>query len=110
MLDAFFEGPQELDRMGHRPARHVGAPGGPGQFAHVKGGFQVPVRRGLGPPLERSRGSDLATGHPVDSVVDHDHREVDVSPGGVDEMVSPDAHAVPVSGEDDDLSSGIGKL
>jgi len=95
MLDPFLDSFKKLNGMGGRPAGDIGGPSGPGQFAYVEGGFQVSVGRSLGSPLKRSRGGDLAAGHSVDSVVDHDHGEVDVSPGGMDEMVSPDAHAVP---------------
>jgi len=60
--------------------------------------------------MERGGRSDLAAGHSINPVVDHDNRDVDVPTRSVDEMVTPNSHTVSIAGKDHDFSSGVGKL
>jgi len=52
----------------------------------------------------------LAAGHAVGQVVDDDGGDVQVAPGGVDQVVAADGRGVAVAHDHDDLELGVGQL
>ena len=94
----------------HRAPAHHGGPGGHRQFGNGKGVLQMAVKRGGGLRPIRRGGRILATGHAVDIVVDDDGRQVQVAPGGVDEVVAADGGGVAVPHDHDHLELGVGQL
>jgi len=49
----------------------------------------------------------LPARHPVDTVVENDGGDINIPPGGVNEMIPADGHGVPVPHDHDDLQLGL---
>src|SRR4030066_292219 len=93
-----------------RPAGDVDRADGFGQEGQVEGRFKVAEGGSRkGGPFGGWRGH-LPAGHGVVEVIDADDRDVDVPPGGVDEVVAADGDDVAVAAEDDDFELGVGQL
>ena len=65
-------------------------------------------RRALGDLAELGRGRVLTLGEPVDAVVEHEDRQVDVATQRVDEVVAADRQPVAVTGDDPHVEVGPG--
>ncbi len=89
---------------------HEARPGGLGQGAGIEARLVVALGRGGGEPLLGGGGGDLAPGHAIDLVVEHDAGEVQVAAAGMDQVVAPDGQAVPVPGDHDHLQVRPGQL
>ena len=101
---AFFAGVE------HVAAGREGSAGAGGEVGDVEGAVHIAVGRGGGLVAVRRGGRILAAGHAVDVVVEADHGQAEVAARRVDQVVAADGGAVAVSGEDDDVQLGIGKL
>ncbi len=103
----------ELGGLGHvvgGAPGGVGGAGAHGQRGQVEGTVDAAVGGRGGEGAGGRGGRELAAGHAVDVVVEHDHGEVDVPAGGVDQVVAADGGAVAVAGDDDDGELGLGHL
>ena len=76
----------------------------------IEHALQVAERRRLGLHPRLAGGGDLAGRQPVDLVVHHDVRDVDVAAHRLDEVVQPDAVAVAVAAGRDDGHRRVGQL
>jgi hypothetical protein len=92
------------------PARHVDSTARLRQVRQVEGFLEIPVRGRRRHGLLRRGRTDLAAGHPVRQVVHADDRHIDVSPGGVDEVIAANGDEVAVTTVHDHLERGVAEL
>ena len=81
-----------------------------GEFARIERVFVSTLRRSLGLRATEGAGRELTLGHTVDTVVEQDQVDVDVTTAGVDEVVTTDGGAVAVAGDHPHAEVRVGQL
>ena len=87
-----------------------GSLGTNGEFARIERIFVSTLRRSLGLRATEGAGRELTLGHAVDTVVEQDQVDVDVTTAGVDEVVATDGGAVAVAGDHPHAEVRVGQL
>jgi len=76
-----------------------GSLGTDGEFARIERILVCALRRSLGLRATEGTGRELTLGHTVDTVIEQNQVDVDVTTAGVDEVVATDGGAVAVAGD-----------
>ena len=84
--------------------------GADGEFARIERILVGALRRSLGLRATESAGRELTLGHTVDTVVEQDQVDVDVTTAGVDEVVATDGGAVAVASDHPHTEVRVGQL
>ena len=87
-----------------------GSLGTNGEFARIERVFVGALRRSLGLRATERAGRELTLGHTIDTVVEQDQVNVDVTTAGVDEVVTTDGGAVAVAGDHPHAEVRVGQL
>ncbi len=84
--------------------------GADGEFARIERILVGALRRSLGLRATEGAGRELTLGHAVDTVVEQDQVDVDVTTAGMDEVVATDGGAVAVAGDHPHAEVRVGQL
>ena len=110
MLDTGLVELHQLLRLAAEPAGDVAAAGGERERHRIQHPLEIAVGRRLGLHAGLGRGRCLTGCQPVDLIVHHDIRHVDVPTHRLDEVVESDAVAIAVATGDDHRHRLVGEL
>src|SRR5271157_241643 len=96
--------------MQRSPASHIGSPRSRRQMHKIERMLNIPINTSGRHRIKRRRRSLLTTGHSISQIVGTQYLDTDVSPRGMNEMVSTDGEKIAIATYHDDLQLRISQL